>query len=136
MLRTMLVDDNPLFLAALQRLLETIEGIEVVATATSGVEAVRAAERIAPDLVLLDLLIPGMHGLDALRAIRGLAHPPQVVIVTLHDTADYRNAAQRNGALALISKNALHEELPPLVARLRQPGSGQSPSGLERSLPQ
>jgi DNA-binding NarL/FixJ family response regulator len=123
MLRTMLVDDNPLFLAALQKLLATMDGIEVVATATSGAQAVTEVERLAPDLVLLDLMMPGMHGLDAMRAIRRLARVPQVVIITLHDTADYRDEARNSGALALISKQALDEELPPLVADLI--GTGQ-----------
>jgi len=122
MLRTMLVDDSPLFLAALQKLLATKDGIEVVATATSGAQAQSEVERLAPDLVLLDLMMPGMHGLDALRAIRRLARAPQIVIITLHDTADYRHEARNSGALALISKHELDQELPPLVADLLGPG--------------
>jgi DNA-binding NarL/FixJ family response regulator len=134
MLRTMLVDDNPLFLAALQKLLATMGGVDVVATATSGPEALTHVERLAPDLVLLDLMMPGMHGLDALRAIRSLSQVPHVVIVTLHDTPDYREEACRNGALALVSKHALDEELPPLLAGLlRQQGEpSASPLVTER----
>ena len=118
MLRTMLVDDNPLFLAALRKLLATMEGIEVVAAVNSGEQALSEAERLTPDLVLLDLMMPGMHGFDALRRMRGLSRVPQIVIITLHDTADYRHEACRNGALALISKHALDDELPTLVAEL------------------
>jgi DNA-binding NarL/FixJ family response regulator len=132
MLRTMLVDDNPLFLAALQKLLATMEGIEVVATATSGAAALPEVERLTPDLVLLDLMMPGMHGLEALRAIRGLPRVPQVVIVTLHDTAEYYHEARRNGALALISKHALDEELRPLVAGLLNPKGDASVPMLDK----
>jgi DNA-binding NarL/FixJ family response regulator len=132
MLRTILVDDNPLFLAALQKLLATMDGVDVVATATSGAEALSRVERLAPDLVLLDLMMPGMHGLDALRAIRGLSPAPHVVIVTLHDTPDYRQEAHRKGALALISKHALDEELPPLLAGLQHPQGEPSASRLEK----
>src|SRR5688572_20646542 len=124
MLRTMLVDDNPLFLAALRKLLATMDGIDVIATVSSGEQALSEAARLTPDLVLLDLMMPGMHGLDALRALRRLAHVPQIVIITLHDTADYRHEACESGALALISKHALDDELPTLVADLlaaRQP---------------
>jgi DNA-binding NarL/FixJ family response regulator len=130
MLRTMLVDDNPLFLGALQRLLSTMEGIEVIATANSGEQALSEAERLTPDLVLLDLMMPGMHGFEALRAMRCLSRVPQIVIITLHDTADYRHEACSRGALALISKHALDEELPPLVARLLHPSGDASDSGL------
>ena len=119
MLRTMLVDDNPLFLAALRKLLATIDGIEVIGTASCGEEALSEAQRLTPDLVLLDLMMPGMHGFDALHALRTLSHVPEIVIITLHDTADYRSEARSRGALALISKHALGEELPPLVAKLR-----------------
>lgn len=121
MLRTLLVDDNRLFLDALQKLLAAMEGIEVVGTATSGEQALREVERLAPDLVLLDLMMPGMHGFNALRAIRELAHAPQVAVVTLHDSTDYRKEAQCSGAVALIAKHALDEELPPLIARLLGP---------------
>jgi DNA-binding NarL/FixJ family response regulator len=134
MLRTILVDDNPLFLAALQKLLATMDGIDVVATATSGEQALCDVERLTPDLVLLDLMMPGMHGFDALRALRALSHAPQIVIITLHDTADYRHEALSRGALALISKRALDEELPPLVADLLHPRGGVSASVLERPL--
>ena len=122
MLRTMLVDDNPLFLAALQKLLATMDGIEVIGTASCGEQALTEAERLTPDLVLLDLMMPGMHGFDALRAMRALSHVPQIVIITLHDTADYRSEACSRGALALISKHTLDEELRPLVAKLLCPG--------------
>ena len=121
MLRTMLVDDNPLFLAALQKLLATMDGIEVIGTASCGEQALSEAERLTPDLVLLDLMMPGMHGFDALSAMRALSHVPQIVIITLHDTADYRSEACSRGALALISKHALDEELRPLVAKLLCP---------------
>ena len=132
MLRTMLVDDNPLFLAALQKLLATMDGVDVVATATSGAEALSGVERLAPDLVLLDLMMPGMHGLDALHAMRGLSPAPHVVIITLHDTPDYRQEAHRNGALALVSKHALDEELPPLLAGLLHPQSERPVPHLEK----
>ena len=136
MLRTMLVDDNPLFLGALQKLLATMDGIEVIATASSGEQALSEAERLTPDLVLLDLMMPGMHGFDALHAMRCLSRVPQIVIITLHDTADYRHEARSRGALALISKHALDEELPPLVAGLLHPSADASASGLEKPLTQ
>lgn len=116
--RILLVDDNRAFLSAAQGLLATLPEVEIVGCATSGQEALDEVARLAPDLVLMDVMMPGMNGFETARLIRAPGVAPQVVIVTLHDSAEYHAAALRSGARALVSKHEFATAIPRLVATL------------------
>lgn len=121
--RVLLVDDNPKFLDIVIRFLETHAQFETIVTAPSGSEALARAREQKPDLVLLDLGMPGLNGLEILPVLRTLVPRSLIVILTLLDTEAYRRAARRAGADAFVSKGALHAELLPTIDRLVQKAS-------------
>jgi two-component system response regulator AlgR len=84
-LRVMVVDDEPLAVERLQLLLARMEDVTVAGTANDGEAALRIAEAVAPDLVLLDIAMPGMDGIDVARALSRSAVDPAVVFVTAFD---------------------------------------------------
>src|SRR6187401_805885 len=84
-IRVMVVDDEPLAVERLQLLLARCEGVTLVGTANDGDAALRIAEAVTPDLVLLDIAMPGMDGIDVARALSESAVDPAVVFVTAFD---------------------------------------------------
>lgn len=82
MLDILLVDDHPLMRAGLQCMLDETSDLRVVGTAAGGAEAVEAARALRPDVVLMDLSMPGMDGLEATRRLQTLDPPPAVVVLT------------------------------------------------------
>lgn len=118
LIRTLLVDDSSEFLEAAQRFLNSDPQIEICGILRSGQEAVDAVKRLHPDLVLMDLAMPGMNGLAATRQIKALADPPLVIILTLYDHAEYRLASEAVDADDFITKSEFGSELLPLIHRL------------------
>ncbi len=84
-LRILIADDEPLATERLELLLARIDGTALVGTASDGEAAVRQAEALAPDLVLLDIAMPGLDGIEVARALSALTHSPAVVFVTAFD---------------------------------------------------
>ena len=84
-LRTMIVDDEPLAIERMQVLCSELDGIAVVGTASDGEGALRLAEKLKPDLLLLDMTMPGMDGLAVARKAANSDNPPAVIFVTAHD---------------------------------------------------
>lgn len=117
-LQVLLVDDSQEFLSAAQRLMAYQPGIKVVGTATSASEAIRLAQDLAPHLVLMDIVMPDISGIDITRRIKRQSHAPHVVMLTLHDNAEYRYHAQLAGADGFITKPELETALPRLIDRL------------------
>lgn len=115
LIRTLLVDDSSEFLEAAQRFLASDPQIEISGVFRSGQEAVEAAARLRPDLVLIDLAMPGMNGLEATRQIKALANPPQVIILTLYDHDEYRAASAAVHSDGLLTKSEFGSELLPLI---------------------
>lgn len=77
----------------------------------SGEEAVGKSVELQPDLVLMDLAMPGIGGLDATRKIKSGINPPRVIIITIHEGDEYRKSAEEAGADGFISKSELHIKL-------------------------
>jgi len=104
--RVLLVDDHPVVRQGLRALLSTQDGIEVVGEADDGEAAVAAAERLSPDVVLMDVVMPGMDGVEALRRIG--ERRPQTRVVMLTSYADERRAMEAvdAGASGFLLKDA------------------------------
>lgn len=110
--RVLLVDDHALMRAGFRLILDSAPDLEVVGEAATGEEAVRAASELAPDVVCMDVQMPGMGGLAATRQI--VADPSlecSVVIVTTFDRDDYLFEALEAGASGFLLKNAAPEDL-------------------------
>ena len=101
-MRILIVDDEMHVRAGLRALLGSYPGLEVVAEAASGREAIQMAESLKPDVVLLDIKMPGLDGLHVTRWIKARMPATQVVIVTIED--GYREAAAAAGADEFVNK--------------------------------
>lgn len=85
-LRALVVDDEPLAIERMQILLSRCAGVELAGTATNGEAALRMVELLAPDLLLLDIAMPEIDGMDVARALGRLSNPPKIVFVTAYDS--------------------------------------------------
>ena len=115
MIRVLLVDDERLVCAHLRTILGTAPDIEVVGEAYDGAEAVEAVLRYRPDLVLIDLHMPGVDGLTAIERIAQLAPRPAVVALTTFDLDGYVLRAMRAGAAGYLLKDTAPNDLVALV---------------------
>lgn len=122
-MRVLLVDDNEDFLNSLASFLQGRPRIEIAGKVLSGQEAVDQTQRLKPDLVLMDLMMPQMDGLEATRLLKQLANPPTVIVVSLHDDPSFISAAHEAGADAFLRKRALSKLLVPLLERLMPRGA-------------
>ncbi|MGC4043062.1 MAG: response regulator transcription factor [Armatimonas sp.] len=113
----LLVDDHALVRRGVRAFFETLDGITVVGEAESGEEAVEQAVALAPDVVLLDLILPGIDGVEATRRIRAASPRTQVILLTsFHDDAHVLPAI-RAGALSYLLKDVGPDELGQAVRR-------------------
>jgi diguanylate cyclase (GGDEF)-like protein/PAS domain S-box-containing protein len=124
-LRLLLVDDSPDFLAAARRHLALLPWAQVVGIGTSAAEAIQLIEELDPQLVLMDIVMPETNGIEATRMIKRLPDAPQVIMLTLHDNAEYRYHSREAGADGFIVKSELESTLPKLLEALYTTG-GQS----------
>ena len=123
MVSVLLVDDHPMVRASMKALLETTEHVEVVGEATSGEEAVEKARVLRPDIVIMDLAMPGMGGVQATRRITELGLGLKVLVVTIHDEDEYLVPALDAGAAGFLKKSAADTDLIGAVERTVE-GSG------------
>ena len=108
--RILIVDDHTLLRAGLRALLLQDVGFEVVGEAENGRDASRAVGQLTPDLVLMDLTMPGMNGIEAITEIKRRYPEVRVLVMTLHTAEDYIHASLKAGADGYILKDATHEE--------------------------
>jgi DNA-binding NarL/FixJ family response regulator len=117
MIRVLLVDDHPQFLSIIEAELAELSQLTVVGCARSGREALDQVQRLQPDLVLLDIALPDITGLEVARAIKAQSRPARVVLVSLNNTPAYRSAGL-NIADGFVAKDTLDLHLLPTVAAL------------------
>jgi DNA-binding NarL/FixJ family response regulator len=117
-LRLLLVDDSHVFLGTLQRLLDTMSTVDVVGAATSGREALALIERLKPEIVLTDLTMPEMDGLELTRRLTAWPERPTIIMMSTHDLPTYREATREAGADAFVTKADLVNQLEPLMRHL------------------
>jgi DNA-binding NarL/FixJ family response regulator len=115
----LIVDDNAQFRALLREVVAEEPDLHVVGEAADGAEAMRLAQELRPEFLLLDFVMPRVNGLEVLRWSRA-EHPEiKVIIVTVHVEDAYRQAAEASGADAFLLKKTLGTTLLPTIQRLR-----------------
>lgn len=122
--RVLVIDDHPLLRKGVCQLLELTEGFTVVGEAASGREGIELAKQLDPDLILLDLNMKGMNGIETLKAIKASDAEARVVMLTVSDEAADLIAALRAGADGYLLKEMEPEEL---VTKLKEAAAGRLP---------
>jgi len=105
------VDDSAAVRTSLSSLVDAHQDLEVIGTAENGREAVDKVEELGADLVLMDLQMPEMNGLDATRTIRQRRPTARVIVVTMHDSQGVRAACRSAGAVGFATKSAGSREI-------------------------
>jgi two-component system, NarL family, response regulator NreC len=106
-----IADDHEVVLRGLKAMLEGVEGIHIVGQASDGLGAVQAAERLKPDILVVDMMMPGINGLEVTRQVCRRRPDTKVVILSMHSNEAYVVEAMRAGAKAYVLKAADAEEL-------------------------
>jgi DNA-binding NarL/FixJ family response regulator len=109
--RVLIIDDHPIFRDGMSQLLESVPGFEVVGEGSSGEEAVRLAAELSPDVVLMDIGMPGMNGIEATRAVLEVRPSARVVVLTMYEEPDSVFAALRAGARGYLLKDAESDDI-------------------------
>ncbi|KXK58411.1 LuxR family transcriptional regulator [Micromonospora rosaria] len=121
--RVLLVDDQPLVRAGLRVLIADVPDLEVVGEAGTGAEAVRLTREVVPDVVLMDLRMPGTDGIQATRAITTAGGPTRVLVLTTFDDDEHVHGALRAGASGFLVKDMALEEI---LAAIRVVAAGDA----------
>lgn len=124
-LRTVLIDDNKGFVVLAKHLLSGVAEVEVIGFGYDGFDAVRMSEELRPDLIIIDLAMPGMGGLQATRLIKAQDKPPRVIIASHYDDASHREHAAGAGADGFVNKQEFEHRIPTLVKGFL-PGEGNA----------
>jgi len=124
MIRVLIADDQALLREGVRLILEAQEDIEVVAEAGDGREAIRACAQSRPDVVLMDLRMPGLDGIEATAEVVATHDAPRVVILTTFDRDADLHAALRAGASGFLLKTAAAADL---VSAVRAAAAGDTP---------
>lgn len=122
-IRVMLVDDHAVVRTGYRFLLENVDGIEVIAEAAGGKESIPLFMQYQPDVVVMDLSMPGIGGLEAIRRIRSKSPKAKILVFTMHENPAFVERALQAGVLGYISKNSSPEIL---VAAIRKVASGST----------
>ena len=115
----LLVDDNHTFVAAVRRFLDHLPDVHIVGHAHDGKTALALVRANRPALILLDIAMPGMNGLELARAVRQEAPQPNIIFLSMHDNKEYRAAARELDA-GFVSKSDFVTELLPILKELTQ----------------
>jgi len=132
--KIVIAEDQTIVRKGLRSLLESEANIEVVAEAADGLEAIKCVEQYAPDLLLLDLAMPKMSGLSALKDIKERFNDTRVLVLTFHTSEEYILEAFGNGADGYCLKNDTHNELLTAINSLLAGKTFISPSVSEKVL--
>jgi len=127
MIRLLVVDDQPAVRRGLRVRFHLEPDMQVVGEASRGREALTLAQTLAPDVVLMDLEMPGMDGIEATAALRTIVPQSVVVILSIHTERQTRIQAQAAGAVAFVEKRGTTDTL---LAAIRQ-AAGQTGEGIE-----
>lgn len=127
-IRILIADDHTIVRQGLKKLLEEEQGIEVIGEATDGRDAVTKAMDLMPDIVLMDLSMPGLHGLEAARQISKRLPKTRVLILSMHKNEAYVLQSLQAGASGYILKDSASEEVATAIRSVYRGDSYLSPS--------
>lgn len=114
-MRVLLADDHGIVRRGLRAILETEPGLTVVAEASDGMEALRLVEERQPDILIIDIGMPKMNGIEVAARTQKLERPPHVIILSMHSDESYITRALAAGARAYLLKDATDEDLLPAI---------------------
>jgi len=126
-IRVLLADDHALVRAGFRALLEKVSGVEVVAEAGTGREALELIEQFKPDVILLDIAMPELSGLDVLRQTVTRFRDSKVIVLSIQEAEDYAVHALRSGAFGFLPKTAASVELELALKTVARGGRYLSP---------
>ncbi len=121
-IRVLIVDDHPMVTDGIEAILETYDDIDVVGTLNNGQEAVDRVNELAPDIILLDLNMPGLSGLIATEMILETRPETRIVILSMHDSPEYISTALSHGAKGYILKDVPTDEIRTAIDTVMQGG--------------
>ena len=127
-IQVVLADDHALVRAGIRALLERIDKVEVVGEAGDGQEALRLIEQLDPDVVLLDLTMPGLSGFEVLKETSERFPNVNMIVLSVHDSEEYAFHALRSGAVGYLPKSAASTELEAAIERVLSGEKYISPS--------
>lgn len=116
-IRLVLVDDHNVVRIGLKAYFNTLKDIEIVGEAATGVEAVRLAQELSPDVMLMDLMMPGMDGVEATRQVKKVSPRTQIIVLTSYHNDEHIFPAIRAGALSYVLKDVDPDDLAEAVRR-------------------
>lgn len=116
--RVLIVDDHPMVAEGIRAILETYDDIRVIGMLANGQEAIEAAPALAPDVILLDLNMPRMGGLTATELLLERLPETRILILSMHDSAEYIATALRHGAMGYVLKDVPIEEVKLAIDRV------------------
>lgn len=106
-----LVDDHTLVREGLRQLLLTIDYVNVIGQVGDGYEAIKLAEKLQPDIMIVDISMPKLRGVEAIKEIKRVSSETRILVLSMHDREEYIKHSLRNGASGYILKNSASEEL-------------------------
>ena len=117
-LQILLAEDNQTFANSVSRFVGLISGAHLLAHAKDGDEALEKAIELHPDLILMDIAMPKLTGLEVAHQLQGLAHCPKIIFLSMHSDPSYREAARNAGGSHFVTKASFVSELFPLIEQM------------------
>ncbi len=119
-IRVMIVDDHALIREGIKKLLDLESGLEIVALASDGLEALNMIDHVKPDIVLMDINMPGMNGIDCLKAMKARHYRTKVIMLTIHEDVEYLTETMQLGANGYVLKDAEVSSLVKAIFKVAQ----------------
>jgi DNA-binding NarL/FixJ family response regulator len=117
MIKIVLADDHAIVRQGLRKIVEAEEGLSVIAEADNGIDTVRVVEETNPDVLVLDMMMPGLNGLAVIRQVTQRMHQTRIVVLSMHADDSYVLAALRTGAIGYVLKDSPASDLVEAIRR-------------------
>jgi DNA-binding NarL/FixJ family response regulator len=122
-----LADDHPMFREGVRKIIERIEDVQISGEAGDGLELLQLLKDSSPDLVILDLSMPNMRGLEAIKEIKKICPPAKILVLTMHKKKEFIRQVLKDGADGFLSKDDASSELIRAIVSIKQGGKYFSP---------